>query len=238
MCGRYIITETPDVIREHFEFVETPSFPARYNIAPAQPVPIVRLENGERHFSLVRWGLVPSWAKEIDAHGPLINARSETITDLPSFRGPVRHRRCLFICDGFYEWQKLPQGRKQPWLIRKKDRGTFAIAGIWEHWMNAEGSELETGALITVDANNALEGIHHRMPAILTPEDYDDWLDCVTVQADLAVERLQPAPNSLMEAWPISTRVNKIENDDLTLLDEDRKSEDPPAPKRQPDLFD
>lgn len=239
MCGRFVITQPPDVIREHFGYVEKPNFPQRYNIAPTQPVPIVRHENGARHFVLVRWGLVPSWAKEVDARGPLIHARAETVTERPSFRGPVRHRRCLFICDGFYEWQKQPRGPKQPWHIRKRGGGTFAMAGIWENWMNADGAELESAALITVNANETLEGIHHRMPAILQPGDYEPWLDCRNVRAGEAAELLRPAPGGLMEAWPISTRVNKVSNDDASLLDEARVTPPPPPPppEREPDLF-
>ncbi|PLX38855.1 MAG: DUF159 family protein [Hyphomicrobiales bacterium] len=237
MCGRYTITEPPETIRAHFGYADTPNFPPRYNIAPTQPVPIVRLEGGARHFALVRWGLVPSWAGEIDARGPLINARAETVTRLPSFRGAMRHRRCLFICDGFYEWQKRPHGPKQPWYIRRRGGGPFAMAGLWEDWMNAEGSELESGAVITVATNAALEGIHTRMPAILPPEHYERWLDCTEFRAEAAAELLRPAPDSLMEAWPVSLRVNAIAHDGPELLERaGPERTDPPKP--QGDLFD
>lgn len=235
MCGRYTITQPPEAIRGHFEYGEQPNFPPRYNIAPTQPVPIVRQERDGRHFALVRWGLVPEWADEIDARGPLINARAESVAYKPSFRGPMGYRRCLFICDGFYEWQKKPGGPKQPWYIRRNGGGTFAIAGLWEHWMNAEGSELESSALITVSANPELAAIHHRMPAIITPEDYEAWLDCANVRADLAAKLLRPAPHGLMEAWPVSTRVNSIANDDPELLE--RAARPAPAPPPQRDLF-
>lgn len=239
MCGRYTITETPDAIREHFDYVETPNFPARHNIAPTQPVPVVRLEGSGRHFALIRWGLVPSWADEVDARGVLINARAETVVEKPSFRGPIRHKRCLFIADGFYEWQSRPRSPKQPWHIRCRGGGVFAIAGLWEHWMNAEGSELESGALITVEANATLSPIHHRMPAILWPEDYEAWLDCETVRAHEAARLLRPASDERMEAWPVSTRVNSISNDEPGLLEPIEPPAPPEAePPRQPDLFD
>ena len=233
MCGRYTISASPDEVRKGFEYEETPNFPPRYNIAPTQPVPVVRPgDDGRRHFALVRWGLVPGWAKEVDSHGPLINARAESVTRKPSFRGAMAHRRCLFIADGFYEWQKRDRGPKQPWFIRKRGGGVFAFAGLWEAWMSKDGSELESAALITVPASAPLAAIHHRMPAILLPAHYDDWLDTGQVPADRAAALLQPVSPDFLEFWPVSTRVNRVVNDDPGLIE-------PGSGKDEPrDLFD
>ena len=218
MCGRFTITTPPEALRALFNYVEQPNFPPRYNIAPTQPVPIVTLINGQRHFQLVRWGLVPSWSKEMPK-SVLINARAETIHEKPSFRGGIRHRRCLVPADGFYEWQTGQGGTKQPYLIRRKDRTPFAMAAIWEDWLTADGSELDSCAIITTAANDTLAPIHHRMPVILDPKEWDRWLDAVETPAKEATKLLQPAPNDLMDAVPVSDRVNRVSQDDPTLLD-------------------
>jgi len=219
MCGRYTITSPPDAVRAAFGYAGRPNFPARFNIAPTQPVPIVRLEDGARRFALVRWGLVPSWAKDPSDLPLLINARAETVLTKPSFRNAIRRRRCLFPADGFYEWQKTVGGPKQPWYIRARRGGVLAFAGIWEHWQGADGSEIETAAIITTDANATLMPIHHRMPVILDAADFDTWLDADGVSAAEAVALLRPVPDDLLEAWPVSTRVNRVANDDATLLE-------------------
>ncbi len=216
MCGRYKIERSPEELRAFFNFEEHPNFPPRYNIAPTQPVPIVRLVAGKRHFQLVRWGLVPSWMKEMPK-SVLINARAETINEKPSFRGGFRHRRCLIPADGFYEWQARQGHPKQPHLIRCRDGGPFAMAGIWDDWLSADGSELETCAVVTTAANDHLAPIHHRMPVILDPKDWDAWLDNDGTPANEAMELLRSAPDDLMEAVPVSSRVNKISEDDAGL---------------------
>jgi putative SOS response-associated peptidase YedK len=217
MCGRFNITTPPEALRALFGYVEQPNFPPRYNIAPTQPVPIVTLIKGQRHFQLVRWGLVPSWAKEMPK-SVLINARAETISEKPSFRGGIRHRRCLVPADGFYEWQARDDRTKQPFLIRRKDRQPFAMAGIWEDWLTADGSELDSCAVITTAANDTLSPIHQRMPVILDPTDWDRWLNTVDTSEKDARKLLKPAPNELMEAVPISDRVNKVSENDADLL--------------------
>ncbi len=216
MCGRYKIERSPEELRAFFDFEEHPNFPPRYNIAPTQPVPIVRLVAGNRHFQLVRWGLVPSWMKEMPK-SVLINARAETIDEKPSFRGGFRHRRCLIPADGFYEWQARDGMPKQPHLIQRSGGEPFAMAGIWDDWLSADGSELETCAVVTTAANDRLASVHHRMPVILDPEDWDAWLDNEGTSAKEATELLKPAPDDLMEAVPVSTRVNKISEDDAGL---------------------
>lgn len=217
MCGRFSITTPPEALRALFNYVEQPNFPPRYNIAPTQPVPIVTLMNGKRHFKLVRWGLVPSWAKELPKT-VLNNARAETINEKPSFRGGIRHRRCLIPTDGFYEWQAKDSGPKQPYLIRRRDQQPFAMAGIWEDWLTADGSELDSCAIITTAANDTMAPVHARMPVILDPSDWDEWLDTAETRAKDAMKLLKPASNELLETIPISTRVNKVSEDDEGLL--------------------
>lgn len=207
-------------MRELFGFAETPDFPPRYNIAPSQPVPIVTgprdgEEKGARHFLLVRWGLVPSWAKEMP-QSILINARAETIAGKPSFRGAFRHRRALMPVTGFYEWQAKGARVKQPWFIRRKDRAPFAMAAIWDQWMDAQGNELDSCAIVTTEANETLKPIHHRMPVILDEKDWALWLDPAATEKEL-LALLRPAGNDLLEAIPISTRINRVANDDPSL---------------------
>jgi putative SOS response-associated peptidase YedK len=225
MCGRYLVTSPPEAMRAFAAYADQPNFPPRHNIAPTQPVPIVRMEHGRRRFALVRWGLVPSWAKEIGA-SPLINARADTVFDKPSFRQAARRRRCLFPADGFYEWRREGRSRK-PFLVRRRDRGLFAMAGIWEHWVGADGSELESAAIVTTDANATLAPIHHRMPVILDTRDLDAWLTTTETEAPGLARLLVPAPDDVLDAVPVSERVNKVANDDAALLDPAAEDEAP-----------
>jgi putative SOS response-associated peptidase YedK len=225
MCGRYLITSPPEAVRAFAAYADQPNFPPRHNIAPTQPVPIVRMEHGRRRFALVRWGLVPSWAKEIGA-SPLINARADTVFDKPSFRQAARRRRCLFPADGFYEWRRDGRSRK-PFLIRRRDRGLLAMAGIWEHWVGADGSELESAAIVTTDANATLAPIHHRMPVILDTRDLDAWLTTTETEAPGLARLLVPVPDDVLDAVPVSERVNKVANDDAALLDPAAEDEAP-----------
>lgn len=218
MCGRYSITMPPEAMRELFEYSEQPNFPPRYNIAPTQAVPVVRFDNGARHFVLVRWGLVPSWAKEISPSSPMINARSETVFEKPSFRSAVRRRRCLFPVDAFYEWHRSGS-RKQPFLIRRADARPFAMGGIWEHWIGADGSELESAAIITTAANATLAPIHHRMPVIIERSNFERWLTTPETDAESLSSLMGPASEDLLEAFEISDRVNKVANDDAGIQD-------------------
>ena len=219
MCGRYAITSSPDVIRSYFGYREHPNFPPRYNIAPTQPVPIVRMKDGVKEFALVRWGLVPSWMKEINPSKPMINARAETLLQKPSFKHAATRRRCLFPADGFYEWQKIRGAAPKPYYIPRKDGGLLAFAGIWEHWQDANGNELESAALITTQANKTLEPIHNRMPVILDKTAQEQWLNVAEITAAKACELLNPADNGLLTAYRVSPRVNKVANDDAGLLE-------------------
>jgi putative SOS response-associated peptidase YedK len=217
MCSRYTITSAPDVFRALFGYPEQPDFPPRYNIVPTQPIPIVRLLEGERHFALVRWGLIPSWVKDPNNFALLQNARGETVIDKPAFRNAMKRRRCLIPADGFYEWRSVG-GRKQPYYIRAKSGAPLAFAGLWETWEGPNGEEVDTATIITTAANRTLSAVHDRMPVIVPPEAFDLWLDCANVDAVTASALIRPAPEDLLEAYPVSTAVNRPTNDDATLV--------------------
>ncbi len=218
MCGRYVITSAPEVIRALFGYAEQPNFPPRYNIAPTQPVPIVRFSDGARHFALLRWGLLPSWVKDPKTFALLINARGETAAEKPAFRAAMKRRRCLFPADGFYEWKRDGE-RKRPYFVRRKSGGPIAFAGLWETWTGPNGEEMETAAIVTTAANRTLAAIHDRMPVIVPPEAFDLWLDCGKVDAETASALIAPAPESLLEAYEVSTEVNRTANDNPALLE-------------------
>ena len=180
MCSRYSLTSPPEAVRAVFSTHNDERFPPRYNIAPTQPVLIVRTNAANRReLVLVRWGLLPPWVKDPGAFTTLINARAETLAEKPSFRGALRHKRCLVPADGFYEWIGKP-GAKRPHLIRPRSNSPIAFAGLYEEWMGADGSEMESMAIITVPANRTVATLHDRMPAILAPDDFEAWLDCKT----------------------------------------------------------
>lgn len=213
MCSRYSLTSPPEAVRRMFGTFNIEEFPPRYNIAPTQPVLIVRNSlQHKRELVLVRWGLIPSWVKDPADFTTLINARAETATVKPSFRASMRHRRCLVPTDGFYEWTG-PKGAKQPHLIRPKGGGLMAMAGIWEHWLGADGSEVETMAILTVPANRTMQRIHDRMPAIMPPEAYEAWLDCRSGSAQQIVDLMVPAPEDLLEIVPVSRALNNPRNE-------------------------
>jgi putative SOS response-associated peptidase YedK len=219
MCGRYVITSPPAAIRAMFGYPEQPNFPARYNVAPTQPIPIVRMADGKRQFALMRWGLIPAWVKDPKTFSLLINARGESVIDKPAFRAAMRRRRCLIPADGFYEW-KESGGRKQPYFVRLRKAGTpFAFAGLWETWTGPNGEEMDTAAIVTTKASRTLAAIHDRMPVILPPDAFDLWLNCAHVDATTAAALLLPAREDLLEAYPISPAVNRVANDDARLLE-------------------
>jgi len=218
MCGRYVITSSPAAIRALFGYPEQPNFPPRYNVAPTQPIPVVRLAEGSRQFVLMRWGLIPAWVKDPKQFSLLINARAESAINKPAFRAAMRRRRCLIPADGFYEWKDIG-GRKQPYFVRAKTSGPFAFAGLWETWTGPNGEELDTAAIVTTNANRTLSAIHDRMPVILPPEAFALWLDCAHVDANTAAALLAPARDDLLEAYTISPAVNRVANDDASLLD-------------------
>jgi len=232
MCGRYVITSPPEAFRQLFGYPEQPNFPPRYNVAPTQPVPIVRLAEGRRQFALVRWGLIPAWVKDPRTFSLLINARGESVIDKPAFRAAMRRRRCLFPADGFYEWK--PDGaRKRPYFVRMKSGGPMAFAGLWETWTGPNGEEQESAAIVTTSANRACAAIHDRMPVIVDPKAFDLWLDCANVDANTAAALIAPAPDNLLEVYEISPDVNRVANDSPTLLEPFTAPAEPPS---QPDV--
>ncbi|MEX2127900.1 MAG: SOS response-associated peptidase [Xanthobacteraceae bacterium] len=212
MCGRFVITSAPEAIRRLLRYEEQPNFPPRYNIAPTQPIPIVRLDHAARHFALVRWGLIPSWVQDPKDFALLFNARLEGIESKPVYRAAMRRRRCLIPADGFYEWKKEGKGRR-PYFVRARDKQPFAFAGLWETWSDRDGGEIETAAIIICEANETLAPIHDRMPVIVPREKYDPWLDADRIDARPATALVGPAPDDFLEAYEISTRVNKADND-------------------------
>jgi putative SOS response-associated peptidase YedK len=236
MCGRYSMTTAPEALRHLFRFVEQPHYPPRYNIAPSQPIAVVLLAEGGRHFALMRWGLLPSWVKDPADISLLFNARGETAAEKPAFRAAMKRRRCLIPADGFYEWQREGT-RKRPFFIRQRSREPFAFAGLWETWAGPNGEELDTAAIVTTDANATLRPIHHRMPVILPPDTFDLWLD-PNADAKLVQSLIVPAPDDLLEAYGISTAVNRAANDGPALVapaaDAPPDEEEAPKPKRPP----
>ena len=221
MCGRFTLFE-PDRSLAGIFGVAAAGLPGpRYNISPSQPIAVVRISPGaERRRELVplRWGLVPSWAKDPSIGSRMINARAETVPEKPAFRGAWKSRRCLIPANGFYEWQRR-NGRKQPWYVRMRDRAPFAIAGLWERREAPPGEPLETCALITTEANDLLAPIHGRMPAILPPAEFDRWLSCPAEEAQRLRPLLRPYPPEEMEAFEIGLRVNNPGNDAPDLIE-------------------
>ena len=240
MCGRYAITSAPEAIRRLFGYDEQPNFPPRYNVAPTQPVPIVRMTQGKRRFALVRWGFIPSWVKDPRAFSLLINARGESLGDKPAFRAAMRYRRCLFPADGFYDWRRAGE-RATPYYVRLKAGGPMALGGLWENWMGPHGEEMETAVIVTTRANRLLAPIHPRMPVIVPPEAFDLWLDSARVDAATAAALIAPAPEDMLEMHEVSPAVNSAANDTRDLIAPvtaeaaaRTRAADAAAPKRKP----
>jgi putative SOS response-associated peptidase YedK len=234
MCGRYAITVTPEMVRAYFGYDDQPNFPPRYNIAPTQPVPVVHRSEGRMRFTLMRWGFIPSWVKDPKEYPLVINIRSETVLEKNSFRAAIQRRRALMPADGFYEWQKL--GREtRPWLLRRPDRGIFAFAALWETFAAADGSEIDTVALLNTHANGVIAAIHERSPVILPQRDFAAWLDPETPVKD-AHALLRPPPDDLLEMVRVSRAVNNIRNDGPQVQgapEEDPPEAAPPKPRRK-----
>ena len=223
MCGRYAITTAPEAIRALFRYLDQPNFPPRYNVAPTQPVPIVRVVEGKREFALVRWGLIPPWVKDPRAFSLLINARGESVNEKPAFKNAMKRRRCLFPADGFYEW-KREGDRKRPYFVRLKSGRPMAFAGLWESWMGPNGEEMETAAIVTTAASRSIAHIHDRMPVIVAPDAFDFWLD-PNVDGEMAAAVIAPTPDALLEAYEVSSAVNRTANDSALLLEPLREPE-------------
>ena len=217
MCGRYSLTSPAESVVELFDLPTRPNLPARYNIAPTQDVPVVRPGAAGRELVSMRWGLIPSWAKDASLGAKMINARAETLIEKPAFRTAFRRRRCLVPADGFYEWQPVGHGPKQPYYIALAARAPFAFAGLWETWRTPEGDPLMSCTIVTCAPNALLGALHNRMPVILAKRDFDPWLD-PSVAAEAVQGLLRPYPAEEMVATPVSTRVNNVRNDDASLI--------------------
>jgi putative SOS response-associated peptidase YedK len=208
MCGRYTLKTPVEKLARFFGLPEDPDLRPRYNIAPTQPVATVVVLTGERRLRLMRWGLVPHWAKDLSIGSRMINARAETITEKPAFRPAFRDRRCLIMADGFYEWQHKGHA-KQPYYIIRKDRSPFAFAGLWERWDPPEGGgAVESCTIITTQANELVAEFHERMPVILDQKDFDLWLGADVADQESRLELLKPYPAERMDAFPVSSVVN------------------------------
>ena len=211
MCGRFAQRTSARELARTFG-VEVPEARARYNLAPSQDVLAVRQTAEGRSAVMLRWGLIPAWAKDPSIGHKLINARSETVTEKPSFRDAFKRRRCLVPADGFYEWQRRGPS-KQPYYFQMKDGQPFAMAGLWERWTDG-AAEIETCTILTTTANPLLASIHERMPVILKAEDYDLWLDESLHSAEQLTPLLNPYPAAGMTADPVSLYVNNPAHDD------------------------
>jgi len=211
MCGRFFLDASAGDIIEHYNAPPPNLFTARYNIAPTTPV----LAFGLGKFDLYRWGLIPSWAKDPSIGNRMFNARAETVAEKPSFRNAYKRRRCLVPANGFYEW-RLENGRKQPYCCHI-DHQLFSMAGVWEHWQDAEGNEIQSCALLTTDARGAMQELHQRMPVYIAPRDYADWLDCRADDTTTADRLLvETAPD--YEYYAVNSSVGNSRNEGPDLI--------------------
>jgi putative SOS response-associated peptidase YedK len=241
MCGRYVLRVVLKNFRRDFGLgfdVDDSDVPmearAQYNVAPTHMVPVIRVVDGKRWLSLVRWGLIPHWAKELKK--PQINARGETIFEKPMFRDAARRRRCLILADGFYEWKRDANDKPlQAYFVERADGRPFAMAGIWDNWISPDGEVIDTVAIVTTEANADVAPIHHRMPVILNTNDYLTWIEADRVPIDDAKALIKPAPDGTLAPRPVSNRVNAVKNDDASNLNPFDPSTSPPAPPRKSD---
>lgn len=222
MCGRFTLRAPPSVVVERFSLFETPPFAPRFNIAPSQPVAVIRAAPGsskpERELVWLRWGLIPSWAKDPAIGNRMINARAETIAEKPAYRAAFRRRRCLVAADGFYEWQKSGR-KKQPYFIHLRDGRPLGFAGLWESWEGPDHSAIESCTILTTEPNALVAPIHDRMPVIIKPDDYDAWLDTSVADAASLTPLLAPYPAERMEAYAVSPYVNSPAHDDPACIE-------------------
>jgi len=243
MCGRFSLTATPEEVQELFGLEEIEDFPPRYNIAPTQPILIIagdrRREEGDnrtdRRALLARWGFLPGWVKDPADFPLLINARSETAAEKASFRAAMRHRRVLIAASGFYEWHRPPKDSKEkstPYWITPKHGGIVAFGGLLETYMSADGAEIDTAAVLTTAANQAIAPIHNRMPVVIRPEDFSRWLDCLNQEPRHVNDLMAPAPNDYFEAVRVSDLVNKVANSGPEVQEPATGDTAPPEPAK------
>lgn len=224
MCGRYVTASSPALLAERFAAVEVrvPEIEPNYNVTPRTEVPVVAVRDEHRVLDLVRWGLVPSWAKDRSVGDRMINARAETVASKPAYKRAFAKRRCILPVDGFYEWRKLPDRKqKQPYFIFGRDREPLAFAGLWELWRDPDdeaAEKLRTCLLITTDANDFMRPVHDRMPVILPESRWEEWLDPDNHDTEHLTELLVPAPDDLLDMYPVSTQVNRPTNKGSELI--------------------
>ena len=212
MCGRYALVETTEAVEALYNLKYLDQFPPRYNIAPTQPILMIGNDGASQIAPiLVRWGLVPSWVKEPGEFSLLINARSESAAEKPSFRNAMRHRRMLIPASGYYEWYRKGD-EKQAYWVRPRDGSLMTFGGLMETWASPNGSEIDSGCLLTTSANKALSAIHHRMPVIIKPQDFERWLDCRTQEPRDVEDLMLPFDEDFFEAIPVGNAVNKVSN--------------------------
>jgi putative SOS response-associated peptidase YedK len=217
MCGRYTLTADANILQKAFDLQSIPAdYAPRYNIAPTQSVYAIKTQ-ANRQLEALQWGLIPSWAKDASIGSKLINARSETVSEKPSFRSAFKARRCLIPATGFYEWQKIGK-QKKPHYIYMQDQAVFAMAGLWETWQDATGQQRETCTIITTEPNDLIRPLHHRMAVIVPPKDYDLWLDPNASTQELAT-LFEPYPASKMALHEVSTAVNNVTNESSELIE-------------------
>jgi putative SOS response-associated peptidase YedK len=216
VCGRYRLSRRKQVVEEYFDSVsDEADWTPRYNIAPTQPVSVIRQHPKEpvRELSLMRWGLIPSWSKDSSGAARMINARSETAATLPAFRDALKSRRCMIPADGFYEWARAGK-TKQPYCFEVNEGELFAFAGLWDRWKDPSGHWVKSCSILTTTPNAVTSAVHDRMPVILDPDAYELWLDPGMTNVEAASDLLKPYDARLMRRYPVSTRVNSTANDD------------------------
>ncbi len=231
MCGRFVSTTSPDQLADYFRTGpptgHASDIGARYNVAPTQGVLTVLDDGGPRRLDVFRWGLVPFWAKDPRIGNRMINARAETITEKNSFKRPFATKRCIIAADGFYEWKKTGgAARKQPMYITRVDGAPFAFAGLWDVWDDpnhtdraGDPMQLHSCTIITTQPNEAISEIHDRMPVMLPPSSWNEWLDSDNDDVDSLARFLVPAPSRLIRIHPVSTEVNNVSNDRPDLIE-------------------
>ncbi len=217
MCGRFAQRTPAKRLAKEFSVAVPEGVEPRYNIAPTQDILAVRRVENDREAVWLKWGLVPSWAKDLSMGARLINARSETVEEKPSFREAFKQRRCIIPADGFYEWRKAG-GRKQPFFFQLRDERVFGFAGLWEQWKGVGGELIESCTIMTTEANEVLKPVHDRMPVILHPDDYTLWLDAETREQGLLKDLLRPFPSSEMSSYPVSHLINSPQQQGRSLV--------------------
>jgi len=226
MCGRFTLITEPERLKEVFDIsdISNYQFAPQYNIAPTQMVATILYssETEKRQCQLLRWGLIPSWAKDSKMGARMINARAETLAEKPSFRSAFKRRRCLVLADGFYEWEQL-ETKKQPYYFQLQDKQPFAFAGLWEEWQSSEDKKIASCTIITTDANELLQPIHNRMPVILQQPDYEKWLDPQLQKTELLQELLHPYKAEQMIMTAVSIRVNNPKNNSPECIKPERE---------------